>query len=197
MAALGRPRAFDREAALEAAMRVFWRKGFVAASMKDLCEAMGIASPSLYAAFGDKEALYLEAFAHYASTFGPPVWGQLGEGATAKAGMEMALRAMAERLPETTDAPAGCMVMLGGACDEWPEAVVETVRRMRVTTLGLIRDRLEAGAAAGEFPPGTDLDRLSRLYLSVCEGMAIQARDGASVEELRGVAEAAMAAWPS
>ena len=61
MAAMGRPREFDRDAALEAAMFLFWRKGFAATSMNDLCDAMGISSPSLYAAFGSKEALYLEA----------------------------------------------------------------------------------------------------------------------------------------
>jgi AcrR family transcriptional regulator len=61
MAVIGRPRRFDRDAALEAAMFLFWRKGFAATSMNDLCDAMSIGSPSLYAAFGSKEALYLEA----------------------------------------------------------------------------------------------------------------------------------------
>jgi AcrR family transcriptional regulator len=71
MAVIGRPRGFDRDAALEAAMFLFWRKGFAATSMSDLCDAMGISSPSLYAAFGSKEALYLEAVEHYVRTQGP------------------------------------------------------------------------------------------------------------------------------
>ena len=71
----GRPRGFDRDAALQAAMLLFWRKGFAATSMNDLCDAMGIRSPSLYAAFGSKEALYLEAVRalrpdHWASGLG-------------------------------------------------------------------------------------------------------------------------------
>ena len=61
MAVIGRPRGFDRDAALEAATLLFWRKGFAATSMNDLCEAMGLRSPSLFAAFGSREALDLEA----------------------------------------------------------------------------------------------------------------------------------------
>src|SRR5229473_1018356 len=88
MAVIGRPRGFDRDAALKAAMYLFWRKGFAAASMNDLCDAMGVSSPSLYAAFGSKEALYLEAVEQYVRTQGPPVWDKLAEGATACAGIE-------------------------------------------------------------------------------------------------------------
>lgn len=84
----GRPREFDRDAALEAAMFLFWRKGFEAASMHDLCDAMGVRSPSLYAAFESKEALYLAAFEHYVATEGQAVWDKLGDGATARAGVE-------------------------------------------------------------------------------------------------------------
>ena len=79
MAAMGRPREFDRDAALEAAMFLFWRKGFATTSMNDLCGAMGVGSPSLYAAFGSKEALYLEAVEYYVRTQGPPVWEKLAE----------------------------------------------------------------------------------------------------------------------
>src|SRR4029078_4869157 len=98
MAVIGRPRGFDRDAALEAAMFLFWRKGFEATSMNDLCDAMGVRSPSLYAAFESKEALYLAAFEHYVATEGQAVWDKLGEGATARAGVENLLIGMAEAL---------------------------------------------------------------------------------------------------
>jgi AcrR family transcriptional regulator len=197
MAVLGRPREFDRDAALAAAMLVFWRKGFSAASMHDLCDAMGIRSPSLYAAFGSKEALYLEAIEHYVRTIGPPVWGGLANGATARAGVENLLLAAAESLPESVATPAGCMAMLAAVGDEWPAPVVEIVRKIRLDMLGMLQSRLEAAMTKGELPPSANIARLSRFYLGVFQGMAIQARDGADAAELKGVAETAMVAWPA
>jgi AcrR family transcriptional regulator len=197
MAIIGRPRGFDRDAALQAAMLLFWRKGFAAASMNDLCDAMGIRSPSLYAAFGSKEALYLEAVEHYVRTIGPPVWDKLAEGATARAGVENLLLAGTESLPESGVTPAGCMAMLAAVSDEWPAAIADVVKKVRLNMLGMLRSRLETAVDEGELPTSTDIDRLSRFYLSVFQGMAIQARDGASPAALTGVVAAAMAAWPS
>src|SRR5271170_3657427 len=97
---IGRPREFDREAALQAAMIMFWRKGFAATSMNDLCNAMGIRSPSLYAAFGSKETLYLEAIEHYVRTVGPTIWDKLAA-TSARDGVEKMLLAATESLPET------------------------------------------------------------------------------------------------
>jgi AcrR family transcriptional regulator len=196
MAIIGRPREFDRDAALEAAMLLFWRKGFAMTSMNDLCEAMGIRSPSLYAAFGDKEALYLEAVDHYVRTVGPPVWDRLAEEETARAGVESLLLAATESLPKSRATPAGCMAALAAVGDELPPAIANVARKVRLKMLSQLRSRLEAAVSGGELPASTDIDRLSRFYLSVFEGMAIQARDGASRAELRGVAAAAMAAWP-
>ena len=196
MAAIGRPRGFDRDAALEAAMFLFWRKGFATTSMNDLCDAMGVRSPSLYAAFGSKEALYLEAVEYYAQTIGPPVWDKLAEGATARTGIENLLIAGTESLPKSRATPAGCMAVLAAVGDEWPTAIARVVKKVRLEMLGMLRSRLETAVAKGELPASTDIDGLSRFYLSVFQGMAIQARDGATQAELRAVAAAAMAAWP-
>jgi AcrR family transcriptional regulator len=178
-------------------MLLFWRKGFAMTSMSDLCEAMGIRSPSLYAAFGSKEALYLEALEHYVQTVGPPVWERLAEGATARAGVESLLLAATESLPKSRATPAGCMAALGAIGDEWPTAIASVVRKVRTKMLGNLRSRLERAVGEGELPDSADIEQLSRFYLSVFEGMAIQARDGASRAELRGVAATAMAAWPA
>ncbi|MBV8566676.1 MAG: TetR/AcrR family transcriptional regulator [Methylobacteriaceae bacterium] len=196
MPAIGRPRGFDRGAALDAAMLLFWRKGFAATSMNDLCDVMGISSPSLYAAFGSKEALYLEAVEHYVRTIGPPVWDKLAKGATARAGVEELLLAGTESLPKSRMTPAGCMAMLAAVSDEWPTTIAEAVKKIRVDMRRMLRSRLRRAVDEGELPASTDIDRLSRLYLAIFQGMAIQARDGATRAELRGVAEAAMAAWP-
>jgi AcrR family transcriptional regulator len=195
MAVTGRPREFDRDAALEAAMLLFWRKGFAATSMNDLCDAMGVRSPSLYAAFGSKEELYLEAMEHYVRTQGA-VWNKLAEGETARAGIENLLIAGSEILPKSRPTPAGCMAMLAAVGDEWPAAVVRVVKKVRLEVLDLLRARLETAVAEGELAASADIDGLSRFYLGVFQGMAIQARDGAAKAELRGVVEAAMAAWP-
>ena len=196
MAVIGRPREFDRDAALEAAMLLFWRKGFAMTSMNDLCAAMGIRSPSLYAAFGSKEDLYLEAFDRYVRTVGPPVWDRLAEGATARAGVERMLLAATESMPKSRSTPAGCMAALAAVGDECPPAIANVMRKVRLEMLDNLRSRLESAALDGELPASTDIDRLSRFYLGVYEGMAIQARDGASRADLQGVVAVAMAAWP-
>ncbi|GLR86218.1 TetR/AcrR family transcriptional regulator [Bradyrhizobium iriomotense] len=177
-------------------MFLFWRKGYASASMNDLCEAMGVRSPSLYAAFESKEALYLAAIEHYVLTQGQPVWDRLAEGATARAGIANLLITAAETLPRSRVAPAGCMAVLGAVSDEWPPSIARAVKKVRLDMLGNLRARLEAALANGELPAATDIDALSRFYLSVFQGMAIQAKDGATPTELRGAAEAAMAAWP-
>ena len=196
MAIIGRPREFDRGAALEAAMVLFWRKGFAATSMNDLCDAMDVRSPSLYAAFGSKEALYLEAIQHYVEVYGPPVWDGLAEGATARAGVQNVLLAATESLPESHVTPGGCMAALAAVCDEWPAGIAQVVRKIRSEMLRVLRSRLEAGVANGELPTTADIEGLSRFYLSIYQGMAVQARDGAGAPELRGIVAAAMATWP-
>src|SRR6202142_1168580 len=157
MAVIGRPREFDREAALAAAMLLFWRKGFAATSMNDLCDAMGVRSPSLYAAFGSKEALYLEAIEHYVEIFGPPVWDKLAEGATARAGVETLLLAATESLPKSGTIPAGCMATLAAVSDEWPAGIADVVRKIRVEMLGRLRSGLQAGGVSGELPATPDI----------------------------------------
>jgi uncharacterized protein (UPF0210 family) len=88
------------------------------------------------------------------------------------------------------------MAALAAVGDEWPAAIVRVVKKVRLEMLGTLRARLENAVAKGELPASTDVDGLSRFYLSVFQGMAIQARDGATQAELRAVAAAAMAAWP-
>lgn len=196
MAVIGRPREFDRDEALTAAMLVFWRKGFSAASMNDLCEAMGIRSPSLYAAFRGKEALYLEAVEHYAKTIGPFIWGRLEDGVSAQASFENFLQAVAQSLPACGTTPGGCMVAFGAVGEDCPGMIVQAMKELRRHCQELLRSRLIEAVSEGELPASTDVDRWSRFYMGVYQGMAIQARDGATASELHGMAQTAMAAWP-
>src|SRR3984885_2167920 len=99
MTVIGRPREFDRDVALQQAMLVFWRKGFMASSMNDLCEAMGIRSPSLYAAFESKENLFHEAVHLYNETARSLIWDHINDGPTVKASMHKVLLGAAKALP--------------------------------------------------------------------------------------------------
>jgi hypothetical protein len=88
------------------------------------------------------------------------------------------------------------MVALGAVSDEWPAAIAREVRKVRLDLLDNLRARLERAVVSGELSRAIDIEALSRFYLSVIQGMAIQAKDGATQAELRGAAQAAMAAWP-
>jgi AcrR family transcriptional regulator len=157
---------------------------------------MDVRSPSLYAAFGSKEALYLEAVERYVDIQGHLVWDGLEEASTARAGVESLLLAATEHLPKARATPAGCMVTLAAISDEWPAAITRVARKVRLEMRDRLRARLEAAVTGGELPASTDVIGLSGFYLSVFQGMAIQARDGATQAELERIASAAIAAWP-
>jgi AcrR family transcriptional regulator len=196
MAVMGRPREFDREAALHAAMLVFWRKGFFATSMNDLCDAMGIRSPSLYAAFGSKEDLYIEAVQHYNAAARRLIWDHIDEGPTVREGVRKLLLAAAAVLPGDEGVPPGCMVNLATVGADFPGPIPRTLQDARLDGLKVLRSAIRRAVTAGELPRATNVNRLSRFYLGVIQGMAIQAHDGATRNDLAGTAELAMAAWP-
>src|SRR5882757_6382691 len=122
MTLIGRPREFDRDVALQEAMVVFWRKGFLATSMNDLCEAMGIRSPSLYAAFGSKENLYAEAVERYNAAASALIWDHIDAGPTVRSSMQKVLMAAAKALAGRDEMPSGCLVTLATGA-ETPGAI--------------------------------------------------------------------------
>jgi len=192
----GRPRAFDRDAALECASRLFWAKGFEATSISDLTQAMGIGAPSLYAAFGSKEALYAEALRHYAETNAGYVWAGFNSSPTARDAVRSLLMDSAAALTGCVfDAPRGCMVTLSAVGSEGHEELGELVRSARAVTLQRLSARLSRAVAEGEIPCSTDLHALARFVQTLQNGMSILARDGASRVELEAVTDVAMAGW--
>lgn len=192
----GRPRAFDREAALAEATRLFWSKGYEATSISDLTEAMGIGSPSLYAAFGSKEALYAEALDYYRKNFDAFVWGNFLKAPTAREAVGAFLKDSAAALTGyVADIPCGCMVTLSAVGSEGHPELGDLVRSARASTFDRVKARLERAAAEGEIPASADLNALARYVQTVQNGMSILARDGVCCEELRSVAQAAMLSW--
>uniref|UniRef100_UPI00057C2E1B TetR/AcrR family transcriptional regulator n=1 Tax=Enterobacter sp. Bisph1 TaxID=1274399 RepID=UPI00057C2E1B len=127
----GRPREFDRTDALNKAMKLFWQKGYTATSMSDLYEAMGIKSPSLYAAFGSKEDLYDEVLRHYEQCIAPAIWGDMQSEPSAKQAIAHWLERSAETLTRC-DLPHGCMVTLSAVASEGHERLGERVRQLRI-----------------------------------------------------------------
>ncbi len=194
--ARGRPRAFDREAALAKATCLFWTRGFEATSISDLTEAMGIGSPSLYAAFGSKEGLYAEALRHYRETYDELVWGRFMAAPGAREAVRCLLEDSAAALTGCRgDLPNGCMVTLSAVGSEGHAALGELVRSARAGVFERIKDRLEQGVRQGEIPASADLHALARFVQTVQNGMSILARDGAARDELQAVADLALLGW--
>jgi AcrR family transcriptional regulator len=195
MAERGRPRAFDRNAALRRAMEVFWARGYEGASLGELTEAMDINKPSLYAAFGCKEALFREAVALYDATEGAPIQRALDAAPTARAAVEASLRHNA-RAYARDDQPRGCMVVLASLLGTPEnEAVRRFLKENRALGEEAVRRRIERGIAEGDVPTGADTRRMAAFYTTVTQGLSVQARDGASAEALDAIVDAAMAAW--
>lgn len=191
----GRPRSFDKDAALARAMETFWQKGYEGASMTDLTAAMGIASPSLYAAFGSKEGLFREALALYGATESADIWGPLKEAPTARDAIEGFLMQTARAFTRP-DKPKGCLVILSALHPtETRESVGRELVRMRSDKIDDLVERLTLGVESGEIDPHADIRAVAIYYATVQQGMAIQARDGASREALEAIAKAALSAW--
>ncbi|MGX7745069.1 TetR/AcrR family transcriptional regulator [Rhodopseudomonas parapalustris] len=192
----GRPRAFDRGRALAQATRLFWAKGYEATSIADLTEAMGIGAPSLYAAFGAKDALYAEALRYYEATYEHLVWGRFHTAPTARDAVTAYLLDSAAVLTGgPDDHPLGCMVTLSAVGSEGHTELGELVRKARAVTLHRLEARLSAAVATGELPASTDVHGQARLIQAIQVGMSILARDGASRDELEAVARRAVAGW--
>ncbi|MGN6278949.1 MAG: TetR/AcrR family transcriptional regulator [Sphingomonas sp.] len=191
----GRPREFDVDDALAAALRVFWSKGYEGASLTDLTEAMGITRPSLYAAFGNKEALFRKALDLYEQEKLAYMRGAL-DAPTAKGVAERLLRgSLANQCSDCE--PKGCLGVISSvACGEEAEAIREEVIKRRQSSHKALVERFERAKAEGDLAADADIDGLTGYIFAVMQGMAVQAGAGAKREDLERVLETSLMMWP-
>ncbi|WP_261564424.1 TetR/AcrR family transcriptional regulator [Frankia gtarii] len=192
----GRRRTFDRARALEVAMFEFWRRGYDAVSMAELTARMGIAAPSLYAAFGDKRSLFREVVDTYTGSYGAFFDRALAAEETVGRGVHRALRTAAVEYTRP-DRPPGCLVLSAAVnCGTASADVEALLRERREANTAALRERIVTDIAAGVLPAATRAEALARYVGAVLQGMSQQARDGAHAADLLAVVDVAMAAWP-
>ena len=192
---LGRPRAFDADRALDRALRVFWRNGYEGASLPALTKAMGINRPSLYAAFGNKEALFRKAVERYQR--GPASYAhQALEMPTAREVVEALLEGAVALLTKPQN-PDGCLMVQGAlACGETADGVRRQLASLRAAGVAAIRRRFQRAIDEGDLPASADASALARFVATVMHGLAVEAASGASRKELVRVKDMVLRIWP-
>ena len=192
---MGRHREFDVDEALDAVIRVFWRRGYEGASYDDLTEATGVKRPGLYSAFGNKEELFRRALERYSERYLTYMRDGL-EQPTSRAMAEHLLRGVVDlttRFPDTL----GCLGINGAlTCSEASEPIFRLLVEFRAGGEASLRHRLEQFQAAGDLPKTADCAGLATFLMAVIHGMAVQAKSGVSREGLGKVVEQTLAGWP-
>ncbi len=191
----GRPRAFDKEQALDTALRLFWRHGYEGTSIAALAEQIGITVPSLYLAFGNKASLFKQAVAHYERYSGALYTDTLAKPSAREVALGI-LQGEAE-LVAGGETPAGCLMVQGAlATSPGAEDVRACLAAQRRNAQSLIAERFERATSEGDLPEGWEPQALASFIMTVASGMAVQAKSGASRRELSEVIEIAMQIWP-
>lgn len=194
-ARMGRPREFDEEAALDAAMCVFWEKGYEGTSLDDLTEAMQINRSSLYSTFVDKESLFRRVIERYQA--GPLSFvHQALHQPTARAAVENLMRSTVRFLNDGSH-PRGCLSLQGGmACGSGNEEVNQAMLDWRNQGLLYIQKRLQRAKAEGDLANDVDPKDLARLVVILLNGLSVQAVNGATVPEMNRAVELALKSLP-
>ncbi len=191
----GRPREFCVDQALAAALGVFWAKGYDGASMADLTEAMGITKPSLYAAFGNKEALFHKALNLYEAEKLQYTREALKQ-PSARAVAEHFLRGAIEAQMSNCD-PKGCLgVISATACGAEAQSIKADMIQRRASSQAALIERFEQARQDGDLPAHVDVVGLTSYLYAILQGMAVQAGSGATRADLTRVVDTSLAMWP-
>ncbi len=176
-------------------MLTFWRHGYETTSIADLTAAMGISTPSLYGAFGDKKRLFLEAAQLYAGDLEATAKAIDAAPTAREAARDMLAGAVVRYTGETT--PQGCLLASatasGSAASSDVQRAVADIRRFVIERL---HSRIERDVSTGVLPRTTDAPALAGLVMTVMQGLSVLARDGMGRASLQAIATTALQAWP-
>ncbi|HTK57782.1 MAG TPA: TetR/AcrR family transcriptional regulator [Sphingomicrobium sp.] len=192
----GRPREFCVDYALAQALRVFWEKGYDGTSLTDLTDAMGITRPSLYAAFGNKEALFRKALDLYEREKLDYI-GKALEQPTARKVAEVMLHGAIDNVVSAGE-PHGCMgVITSVACGPESQSIREEVVKRGEAGKRALTARFERAKEEGDLPAHLDPEGLMRVLIAMLQGISVQANQGATREELEHLVETGLMIWPT
>lgn len=194
--AIGRPREFDPDEALDRALDVFWKRGYEGATLPELTAAMGINRPSLYAAFGSKEELFRKAIDRYTARSAAH-FREAMELPSARAAVERLLEGSIEMVTNP-ERPQGCLLVQGAlACGEDADELRVALAARRGAGEEVMRERFEQAKKRGELPADSNPAALAKFYAAVIFGISVLASGGATAKELRTVVEVALRVWPT
>lgn len=187
----GRPIGFDKDAGLDAAMLLFWERGFEGTSMADLTHAMGLSPSSIYAAFGDKQALFALAAKRYVENPAQYVARALGEPT-----LKDVIRALFENTVEFLTTPGHrptCMSLAGAmGCSVNATPAKQLMIEIRKRNEAAIKSRLVRARKSGELPKEINVDDYTRYLSAILAGLSVQAANGSTKSELKRTAQMAL-----
>ncbi|KYM71521.1 TetR/AcrR family transcriptional regulator [Pantoea agglomerans] len=191
---MGRHREFDAEVALEAALVVFWKNGYEGTSFDDLTRATGVARPSLYATFGNKENLFRKALERYEVRYMAFMTGALQE-----PNVHDAVRLILNGMLDTHTLGGECRGCLGIngalACSEGAETIRQELITRRIGSETALLERLKRAKHEGELSSSADCEMLAKYLMTVAQGMAVQAKAGVTREKLQPMVDYVVSGW--
>jgi AcrR family transcriptional regulator len=192
----GRPREFDRTAAIDQAIRLFWERGYEGTSFDDLVTSMGISASSFYSAFESKQRLFYEAMDRYLDGPGGYFQTIMSSNFDARTAIERSFTAAAIACT-SEEFPRGCMISLAAIyVPPGLHGLRDELRNRRNDLIPVFVSRMKAAIDNDEIPVDTDINELATFFAACFRGMSVLARDGASREQLMSIGRVAMTAWP-
>lgn len=193
----GRPRKSDPNKALQCALNLFWEKGYDGTSLSDLVQVTGMAKPSLYATFGDKESFFLKALTQYIEEAGAPIQHQLTHPAgTVSDDLRLYLTTIATSVSD--DDQPGCFAVNSLVdCANAPNGTKALLDRLRAERLDALTARLERGKDQGDLPADSDVIALAEFFWGQTVALGVLGRAGESQDALMRIIDTAMTVLPA